>query len=102
MVATANRAVLAGGADEDNQAHGHSCQEWVAWLAPAHYSLFMAEVAQAAMAKAPREEMAGLLDAWRATAELDHAPDVQKQIERNRGLKFLTVDEWRATNPCTA
>ena len=75
---------------------GSSCEEWVTWLSPSEYTLFVEELVQAGREKASQTTLSELLDAWRATAELEHAPDVRAQIEWNRGRRFMMVDEWRA------
>lgn len=75
---------------------------WVEWLSPSHLRLFAGELYAVTRANAAPEEIAALLDSWKATAELDHAPAVRERIERNRERRFVPVDEWRAgTNGTT-
>ena len=99
MVATTPRP--AGDLRGDVRA-GSSCEEWVTWLAPSDYTLFVEELVRAGGEKATQATLAELLDAWRATAELEHAPDVRAHIELNQGRRYMTVDEWRATQARTA
>jgi hypothetical protein len=70
---------------------------WITWLTPSHLRLFSGEVYAATQAGASNEEMAELLDSWKATAELDHSPELLEQLERNRGRNFMTADEWQST-----
>lgn len=75
---------------------------WVAWLTPRHMRLFAVEL-NAALADPSPEKLAALLDSWRATAELDHAPEAQEIMQRNRAQgRFAPVDEWLATKRHTA
>ena len=69
---------------------------WIAWLTPTHLRLFAGEFLQAAeSAKQDDVSISELLDAWKATAEVDASPEVQKEIERNRAsARFASVDEW--------
>lgn len=67
--------------------------EWIGWLSPLNQRLFAVEL-NAALAHPVLEELAELLDAWKATAELDHSPELRKEIERNRQRGFKPVNEW--------
>jgi hypothetical protein len=56
--------------------------------------LFAVEL-NAALADPAPEKLAALLDSWRATAELDHSPEAQETMQRNRTQgRFAPVDEW--------
>lgn len=68
---------------------------WIVWLTPSHQRLFAGEVYAAWKSQAPREDVTELFSRWQATAELDHSPEVQARIERNRKYgRFTSVDEW--------
>ncbi|HEY4670303.1 MAG TPA: hypothetical protein VIH05_11055 [Tepidiformaceae bacterium] len=67
---------------------------WVAWLSPRNMRLFAVEL-NAALANPDQLALQALLDSWIATAELDHATEVQEAMERNRRGSFKAVDpEW--------
>ena len=69
---------------------------WVAWLSSRHMRLFAVDL-NAALASPSVDELTALFESWRATAELDHSPELQEQIERNRRSgRFAPVDEWLA------
>ena len=74
---------------------------WIALLTPSHQRLFAGEVYAAATSGSSPKEIIELIDSWKATAELDGAPDVLAQIERNRSRQFLTEEEWRAGKQAT-
>lgn len=68
---------------------------WITWLSPSHQRLFAGEIYAAWKSRLPEDEVAELLARWQATAELDHSPEVQGQIERNRRSgRFTSVEEW--------
>jgi len=76
---------------------------WVAWLTPANLRVFAGELLAAARRGASDEDVRELLDGWQATAELDHSPEAQVQIERNRQSgRWAPVDEWIAKQRDTA
>ena len=68
---------------------------WVSWLSESHQRLLAGELYAALTAGESEGSVAELLDAWKATAELDHAPGVRDQLERNRTRnRWSSVDEW--------
>lgn len=67
---------------------------WVDWLDKEHLRLFAGELHDALQRAAGDEEFEELLDAWKATAEMDHSPELQREIERNRRGRFVPADEW--------
>ncbi len=74
--------------------------EWVDWLTARHMRLFAVEL-NAALANPNSENVQELLDAWAATAELDHAPDVQEAIARNRQGPFKPIGQPWANQQST-
>lgn len=77
---------------------------WIRWLTPSHQRLFAGEFYCLACKKGTSEaELLRLLDAWKATAELDHSPEVREQIERNRkSTRWASADEWMTRKKHTA
>ena len=69
---------------------------WVEWLSPSNLRIFGAEVSAALERGRSQAELALLLDEWKATAELDHAPEVRDHLARNADRQFESLDEWRA------
>jgi hypothetical protein len=70
---------------------------WVAWLTPENLRIFAGELLAAARRGDSDDDAHELLDGWQATAELDHSPEAQDQIERNRQSgRWAPVDEWIA------
>jgi hypothetical protein len=67
---------------------------WVDLLTPRHMRLFAVEL-NAALASPSTEALNELLDGWKATAELDAVPELQKQINQRRSSTgFRSVSEW--------
>lgn len=69
--------------------------EWVSWLSQLHQRLFAVELNAALAAREPDPfELADLIDAWKATADMDRSPQLRAMIERNRNGRFESADEW--------
>ncbi len=69
---------------------------WIAWLTPRHMRLFAVELS-AALASPSPAKLATLFESWQATAEMDHSPETQAKVERNRAKRFVSVDKWLNT-----
>jgi hypothetical protein len=68
---------------------------WIAWLSPEHLHLFRSELFAAARANMSEDELMVVVESWQATAELDHSPEAQLELERNRAsTRFASVDAW--------
>lgn len=66
---------------------------WVEWLSSRHQRLFAIELRDA-LENADAAELEEFLDAWKATAEIDHSPEIRSVLESNRGRDFERRDEW--------
>ncbi len=75
---------------------------WIEMLSPRSTRCFYGEVYAAATSGMSGAELDQLLGEWKATAELEASPKIMEQIERNRGRRFLTEEEWRAVQRRTA
>lgn len=71
---------------------------WFAWLTPEHQRMFRGELYDAALGRASGQQLLALIDAWTATAELDHSPETRDRLARNWASgRFAPVDEWLTT-----
>jgi hypothetical protein len=82
---------------DDSVAEGFG---WIAWLTPSHARLFAGELHTAMRDHASSAVLQELIEEWIATAELDHSPGTQKDLERNRvSDRFASLDaEWLKTH----
>ena len=69
---------------------------WVHWLSPSHQRLFAGELYAALRnPQVTDQELANILDAWRATAELDHDREAYAKLESNlKRTTWASVDKW--------
>ena len=76
---------------------------WIAWLTPSHQRLLLGELYAAWKGGSTEAELAELLDAWQATAELDQDHEARERLEQNRkSTRWASVDEWMQAKGRTA
>jgi hypothetical protein len=63
---------------------------WVLWLSKANLQAFTEALEDALVRDLSDDEVAELLADWRATAELDSAPDVIAEIRRPKNYRSLS------------
>ena len=63
---------------------------WVLWLSPGNLQEFQKAVSVALKSNLSDEQVAELLGDWRATAELDAAPEVLAEIRRPKHYEPLS------------
>lgn len=76
---------------------------WVEWLSPLNTRLFSVDLYTLLGSEPTAKDVEEFFGAWKATAELDHAPEALEQIERNRrSSRFAPMDEWLNKRTATA
>lgn len=76
---------------------------WIVWLSPGNQRLFAGELYAALQRKASDDEFSEMVDAWKATAELEHDVQAKSRIEQNRqSSQWASADQWMSRFRSTA